>query len=341
MSGKRHRLSRRAAGLAITGVSLYLVWPTLSTVYSAVGLASTLDLRWLVAGVAAEAASFVCVWSLMALVLDTRAWGRVASSQLAGNAVSLAVPAGAAVGAATQLRLLGRAGIDKNRARSGMAALSLLTTGSLFVLPVLAVPLLLLTGSIPSELTATLWVGAAMFATLAVLVATILRGDRLLRAIGVGIERLANRFRRTKGEGLAGHLLAERDRVRSLVARNRVRTIATVIGKPACDFLALMASLRAVHAHPDPALTMLAFSASEVAGMIPLTPGGLGFVEASLTAALVIAGVATGDAVVATAAYRLFSFWLPLAAGLVAYGWLTISLRRAGTPGPREESPSP
>jgi uncharacterized membrane protein YbhN (UPF0104 family) len=34
---------------------------------------------------------------------------------------------------------------------------------------------------------------------------------------------------------------------------------------------------------------------------------------------LTLAGVSAGDAVLATFAYRLFSYWLPLPAGLVAY----------------------
>ena len=48
---------------------------------------------------------------------------------------------------------------------------------------------------------------------------------------------------------------------------------------------------------------------------IPVTPGGLGFVEAGLTAMLALAGVSPGDAVLATFAYRLFAYWLPLPLG--------------------------
>ena len=52
---------------------------------------------------------------------------------------------------------------------------------------------------------------------------------------------------------------------------------------------------------------------------IPVTPGGLGFVEAGLTAMLALAGVSAGDAVLATFAYRLFSYWLPLPFGAVGF----------------------
>jgi uncharacterized protein (TIRG00374 family) len=53
--------------------------------------------------------------------------------------------------------------------------------------------------------------------------------------------------------------------------------------------------------------------------MIPLTPGGLGFVEAGLVGMLTLAGVDAGESVTATLAYRLVAFWLPIPAGGVAY----------------------
>ena len=41
-----------------------------------------------------------------------------------------------------------------------------------------------------------------------------------------------------------------------------------------------------------------------------------------------------GDAVLATFAYRLFSYWLPLPVGLAAYGWYQRLVRRPAAPTP-------
>ncbi len=71
-------------------------------------------------------------------------------------------------------------------------------------------------------------------------------------------------------------------------------------------------------ASPSPSLTLLAYSLSQILGQIPLTPGGLGFVEAGLTGTLALAGISPADALLATLAYRLVSYWLPLPAGVVA-----------------------
>ena len=56
-----------------------------------------------------------------------------------------------------------------------------------------------------------------------------------------------------------------------------------------------------------------------------------------MTAMLVLAGVDPGDAVLATFAYRLFSYWLPLPFGLL--GMALAPRTTATTPEPGSESP--
>ena len=79
-----------------------------------------------------------------------------------------------------------------------------------------------------------------------------------------------------------------------------------------------MSALYGLGVRPDPALVLLAFTIASVLGLMPFTPGGLGFVEAGLTATLTLAGVPVGAALVATLVYRLLTFWLPLPIGGVA-----------------------
>jgi uncharacterized protein (TIRG00374 family) len=80
---------------------------------------------------------------------------------------------------------------------------------------------------------------------------------------------------------------------------------------------------------------LLAYVAAALLGMIPLTPGGLGFVEAGLVGMLTLAGVDGGAAVTATLAYRLAAFWLPIPIGGGAY---LLFRRRYGTTAPRTAS---
>jgi Lysylphosphatidylglycerol synthase TM region len=84
-------------------------------------------------------------------------------------------------------------------------------------------------------------------------------------------------------------------------------------------------------------LVLLAYSAAGIVALFPVTPGGLGIVEASLSGLLILAGVRSGYAVLATLAYRIASYWLPLIAGPPAY---LLFRHGYGRPVPRQATPS-
>jgi uncharacterized protein (TIRG00374 family) len=114
-------------------------------------------------------------------------------------------------------------------------------------------------------------------------------------------------------------LLAERDFVRSTIGRRWKDAVVSAAGSTALDYLALLCALRAVGAQPRPSLVILAYAGAKLLALVPLTPGGLGFVEAGLVGTLTLAGVDAQDALVATLTYRLVSYWLPIPAGGVTY----------------------
>jgi uncharacterized protein (TIRG00374 family) len=79
---------------------------------------------------------------------------------------------------------------------------------------------------------------------------------------------------------------------------------------------------------------LVSYGLAQVLAAIPLTPGGLGVVEATLTATLVGFGVPKGTAVLGVIAWRLFEFWIPIPVGGLAY--LSFRLKPAAKPA-REE----
>lgn len=91
-----------------------------------------------------------------------------------------------------------------------------------------------------------------------------------------------------------------------------------------------LAAVRATGAAPRPSLVLLVYAAAGIVALFPLTPGGLGIVEASLRGLLMLAGVHPGYAVLATLAYRVASYWLPMLAGPVAYVLFRHRPRAAG-----------
>jgi uncharacterized protein (TIRG00374 family) len=147
--------------------------------------------------------------------------------------------------------------------------------------------------------------------------------DAPLAWVGKVAQDVRNRLRRGAEplRQFPQRLLRERARILGVLGPRWKRALAATSGRWAFDYATLLAALAAIGSDARPGLVLLAFCAAQILTQIPITPGGLGFVEAGLTAMLTLAGVSAGAAVLATFAYRLFSYWLPLPVGLVAYGW--------------------
>jgi uncharacterized protein (TIRG00374 family) len=317
----RRSVIGRVLLITLAGLSLYIFAPSLIDVYSSWDEVVTLQPLWLVAILGFQVASFSCMWFLQRLALRTHDWFSVITSQLAGNAFSRVVPGGAAAGVAMQMRMLTRAGVETTTAASSLTAVSLLTTGIVFALPVLALPAMIAGTPVRGPLLMAVLLGFGVFILLAAAGVWLFQSDRPLVTIGRAIQGVRNKVRRHEEPvtDLPDRLLDERVLVRQTIGQRRVDALLAAVGRSMFDYLALLAALAAVGATPNPSLVLLAFVTALVLGMIPITPGGLGFVEAGLTATLTLAGIGATDAVIATATYRFAAFWLPLPAGLVAY----------------------
>ena len=323
---------KRAALLVVTAVSLYLVGPAILDVFSSWDEVSGLDPFLLQLIVIATGASFACQWVLLRITLRERRWTNVVTSQLAATAASRVVPGGGAAGSALQYSMLVRGGVPSGAAASGLAAVSLLITGTVFALPALALPAVLLGGrGIDEDLARFAWAGGAAIVLLVGAGFALLRWDAPLRSAGRIVEGAKNRLRRRHepSHGLPERLLRERDLIRDVLTSSWIEALLLTAGRWAFDYVALLLALAAVDAHPAPSAVLLAFCVAQALALIPLTPGGLGFVEAGLTGTLALAGVASGPAVAATLAYRLAAYWLPLPAGAIAY---VIHARTFGRP---------
>lgn len=319
---KERRVSvPRVLMLVVAAISFHVVAPSVVEVFGSWPRVSSVAPEWLVVIVACEALSFASAITLQRIALRTDAWFSIATSQLSGNAMSQVVPGGAAAGATLQLRMLGQAGADTATAVAGFTAFSLLQTASILFLPVLTLPTILLGASVDRGLAQTAFLGVAGFVVVAVLGAVLLTTDPLLRGIGRAVQAGRNRLFRARVSmtGLPALLLHERNSIREVLGERWREALFATACRLGFDFAALLAALAAVGGLPRPSLALLAYTAASLLAMIPLTPGGLGLVEAGLTGTLTVAGVAPAQAVLATLLYRLASYWLPIIAGPVAY----------------------
>ena len=338
-SEKGHRLAwqavvKRAVAVAIAGIAIYLVFPAITEVLASWPRLSTLDPKWFALAIGAEVAHFGCTIALQRLALRTRAWFPVVTSQLAGNAITLIMPGGAAVGAAVQFRMLAESELDTSSTVGGLAAFSLLGVGGLLALPVLALPVILAGAPTSRSLVTAAVLGAIGFVVFAAFGAVILAYDWPLRAAGRAVQRLRNWILRKRPplQGLDQTLLTQRNEIRAVLGEQWWQALLLSAGRLAFDYLCLLAALRATGARPRPSLILVAYAVAGIIGLIPITPGGLGVVEASLTGLLVLAQVDSSQAVLATLTYRLASYWFPLVAGPVAYGAFWMRYRRHRAP---------
>ncbi|HEY7755662.1 MAG TPA: lysylphosphatidylglycerol synthase transmembrane domain-containing protein [Actinomycetota bacterium] len=319
---RRGSLRGRLIGLAVTAIGLYVVWPALLETLQAWPGLTSIKARWFLGMVALETASFVCVWWVLGLSLRSRRRVLIATSQLASNAASRVIPGGAATGGVIQYRMLTQGGMEGPTVASGLTAASVVITAVLFAMPLFTLPVILGGAAIHEELRQAAWLGIGAFVILTAGTAALIVTDRPLALIGRTVDRIRNVVRRRRGRlerhDLADRLRRERDAMLRTLGSKWWQALLGAVGKWVLDYLALLTALAAVGAHPRASLVMLAYLSGAILGMIPITPGGLGFVEAGLTSMLVLAGVPAGAASLAVLAYRLVSYWLPLAAGAVA-----------------------
>ena len=334
---RRHlsgRLARRIGVIAITAVLLYIFAPTLIAVGSTWDEVSTIKPWWLAAMAVSQALSIWCLWRLQAVAIGTDDHFAVATSQLAGGALGRMIPGGSATAAAAQYGMFAASTDDEVRrsaVATGLAMATALQVAGLCALPLLALPAVLLGLQLPDTFAQTALLGLAVFTGMALLTALANRSERILHAIGNAVWELGHHIPRLNPPDHLGDLLVSiRNDARARLGERLPTAILATLGRWIFDFLVMVSAVVAVGATPDVWLLLLAFFTAQLLAQVAITPGGIGVVEAGLTAALVVAGLSGPQAAIATLAYRLFNYGLMLPAGLVAWLLHRHRLRLAG-----------
>ncbi len=333
---------KRSIVIVIGGVALYLVLPEVVAVFHAWPRLAELNLLWFIPAIVAELAHFACTFSLQRIALRTKGWFPVVTAQLAGNSISLIVPGGAAAGAAVQFRMLATSGMDSADSVGGLTAFSFLGIGGLLALPIFALPAVLFGSPVSPGLVDAAIIGAIGFVLFVGFGVVVMSTAKPLCWAGGAVQSLHNRLLRKREaiSGLSDRLLEQRNLIRTVLGQQWWQATLLSAGRLLFDYLCLLFAVRAVGAHPRPSLVLLAYAVAGVIGLIPITPGGIGIVEASLSGLLVLAGLSGVEAVLATLAYRLASYWLPLVAGPFAYGAFKLRYRDRGVPPSVSAEPS-
>lgn len=330
MASKLSKPAKRLVKLLIFGLVVHLfVIPQIGGAERALSVLSSVDPLLLGVAVVLEGACFLAYARMTQLLLPEEHRPSLAISfgaVMASTGVNHVVPGGAATTAAVNYRLLGRAGVPADELGFALGTQAI---GSAVVLNVLLWIALL--ASIPASgfhpvYASAAAVGAVLMALFALAVVSMLRGRD---ALANRVAGLVGRLPRVDAEKVREVMLHLADQLQ-LLARDRHR-LRVVIGLAAANWLldatALWVVLAAFGHRPSVVGLLVAYGLANVMAAIPVSPGGLGVIEAIMIPTLIAFGTPRAEASIGVVVYRLVNFWLPIPVGAVSY----VGVQRATT----------
>jgi putative heme transporter len=318
-STARRTVARTAKTVAFLLVLIVLGPPALSRGRKAIQQLAQVNVALLLLGLALELSALLAYALLTraALPRDAVRVRTLVRIQLATKALTNVVPGGSAAGSAMGYRLLTATGVSGADAGFALATAGLV---SAIVLNVLLWLTLLVSipfaGFNPIYVTVAL-VGVLLFGAFALVMVGLMRGqaqsERLLRAVARRVSfldedrmgELVNRLARRVDQ-----LLGDRELLRRLAVWAVLNWLL--------DAAALWVFIRAFGASVRPDSLLVAFCAANIMAVIPLTPGGLGFFDVTLTGLLAFFGVGAAGGF-GFSAYRVAQYLLPIPLGAIAY----------------------
>ncbi|WP_158542664.1 lysylphosphatidylglycerol synthase transmembrane domain-containing protein [Phytoactinopolyspora halophila] len=283
-------------------VAVYLVGTQLVEVSFSELWAQT-DLRWLLPAIAAMSLNFIgAAFAILGFVPEKVPFWRTVGAQVCLGFLRLVAPSTVS-NVALNIRLLTKAGVAGPLAAASVAANQV---GNV----VITMPAIAVLGVVSGRSAAA---GLEPSQSTLLIVAGVLLAAALL----ILIPPIRTRLRSAWAD------FAERGLARLLDVLGNPRKLTMAIGgillQAAALILCFYASLRAVGGTADIAALAVVQLVGNTLGMAVPTPGGLGAVEAALTAGVTTIGVTTTIAVPAVLLFRIVSFWLPIVPGWILW----------------------
>jgi uncharacterized protein (TIRG00374 family) len=314
--------ARRVALLFILALVIeYLVVPELVGASKNLYLLGRVSAWWVVLGAVLEGVSLFCYAVLTKVLLPPGPkpglW-TLFRIDLSAAAVAHVIPAGTLGTAALGFKLFTSEGISGNDATVMMAAKGIGSTVVLNVLLwlslIISIPL---AGFHPIYATVAI-IGTIVLAGVAALVVGIARGtnlaSRVLRVVGDKVPFLS-------GEKIEKAVLDAAHSF-SLLARDRGVLVWSLVWASLnwlLDAASLWCFVAAFGHLTNPIELFAAYGIANVAGALPITPGGLGVVDSIAPALLVGFGVPGAEATLGVLGWRVVNFWLPIPTGALAF----------------------
>jgi uncharacterized protein (TIRG00374 family) len=285
--------------------------------------------------------TYAFVW--MSVTPGLGFWRAMVMTQ-ATTAVANTVPGGSAIGIGMTYSMLGSWGYSRSRATTAVLVSGAWNSFIKLGMPVLALALVAFQGGASGRRVVAAVAGIAGLVAAIVVFALLLRSEEQARRLGLLAGRVASRLlgwvRRPPVAGWELATVKFRARTIGLVeGRWRSITVWSLVSHLSL-YVVLLVALRDVgvsDAEVSWAEVLAVFAFARLATAIPLTPGGLGFVEGVLVTGLVGAGGDPDQVAAAVVVYRALTWALPILVGVGCYGWW----RRQAWTAPAREAQHP
>jgi uncharacterized protein (TIRG00374 family) len=289
-------------------------------------------MRWpgIVLIAAAFAVSQATTWAMITAVLPSLRLRQAAQVNLGSSAVANTLPAGGAVAMGVSWAMLSSWGVGTAEYVRYTLVSGLWNVFARLGLPVLALAVLAAAGRTGLASTAAAIAGAAVLAVAVAGLWGMLRSEAFTRRAGRLLGRMAaagcRLARRKPTDRVPGTLLDFRSGAAGLIAERGLRITVTTVASHLSLWLVLLACLRASGLSQGQVswqASLAAFAFARLLSVLPITPGGVGVVEVSLTAPLVagLEPAAAARVAAAVLVFRAVTYLLPLPLGAAAYLW--------------------
>ena len=252
-------------------------------------------------------------------------------------AISNAVPAGGAVGLGVQYGMLDSYGFGAGATASAIAIVSVFNVFAMLVMPVVGVLALLASGVVESTYVLMAAVGILAIGVAVVAFTMVLRSEAGARKVGGWADRLAGpvarRFAHGRSPDLTGKILDFRSSVVDVMRTRWLLVSLSTLLLQLTSWAVLVLALRGLEAGAGGARvtwneSLAAFSFARVASFIPITPGGLGTVDAALTGLLTGYGADSSQALAADLVWRAATYVPQVVLGALTFLWWRVTARR-------------
>lgn len=273
-------------------------------------------------------------------------YARMGAITYSSTAISMSVPAGGAISAGYAYRKFRASGASTSTAASVMLLSGVFSVSALVLLYLLGALLAAWTrlGNLGTERPVlTVVLGIVVVAVIVLLIRWLARSRRHLEddTYSRTTPRLDRYEQRHPRLGAAGrHALDALRRAGKVRPLDWNVALTQSLANWLLDAASLYAATLAFELDIDLWALALLYLGVQVVRQIPLTPGGIGLIEASLLAGLISAGAAQGPAAAAVVIYRLFSCWLLIPIGFTFMGMLSYRDRRRPRPAEQQAEPA-